>query len=406
MKEWNEFLAELEQELGSERVQKWIPKLTRFDAANIYLETEDSFQASWFEEHVRPKLKGFANANHRPIKVHLNNTDKKNKEKKEAPPLSFDPDRLDPEMTFDHFIPSEKNQIVYQLLQDPVSFNPIFLFGAKGVGKTHLLQAAAHHLQKMGKRVFFIRAETFTDHVVQAIRLGQMQSFRKAYRDMDALIIDDIHIFSKKSATQEEFFHTFNTLHTQGKPILISAPVPPAQLPEMEPRLISRFEWGLSLEVGATQQTTLLRKKAQMWNIALSEELISFLAQKFPHEATAALQVLLLRSKTDVLNIPLAEHHLKDWLARHSENALTFEKIVKKVAAHYGITTEDILGKSQMRSMALPRQIAMYYCREKLRLPLQKIGTLFHRDHSTVMSSLKQVQKALDEKSLSLPEVD
>ncbi|MBX7065981.1 MAG: ATP-binding protein [Parachlamydiales bacterium] len=399
MKEWNEFLSELEHELGSEMVQKWIPKLIRFDAANVYLEAEDSFQVSWFEEHVRPKLKGFVNVNHRPIKVHLA-AEKKAKEKKDEQLLSFNPDPLDPEMSLDHFIPSEKNRIAYQLLKEPIQFNPIYIYGPKGAGKTHLLMGAALHLQKMGKRVFFVRAEKFTEHVVQAIRLGQMQFFRKIYRDIDALIIDDIHIFSKKAATQEEFFHTFNTLHTQGRPILIGANCAPSQLQEVEARLISRFEWGISLEVGKSDGAAIIRKKAQLWKLALSDDLVLWLTEKFPNDPVLALQALLLRSKGASISIQIAERVLKDLLEKAAENALTFEKIVKGVAAHYGITSEDILGKSQMRSVAQPRQIAMYYCREKLKLPFQKIGELFGRDHSTVMSSIKQIQKGVDEKTI------
>lgn len=403
MKEWNEFVSELEHEMGSELVQKWIPKLSRFDAANVYLEAADSFQASWFEEHIRPKLKGFTNANNRPIRVHLV-AEKKTKEKRDEPQMAFNPDRLDLEMTLENFIPSEKNRIAYQLLKEPIQFNPIYLYGAKGAGITHLLMGVALQLEKMGKRVFFVRTETFTEHVVQAIRIGSMQQFRKVYRDIDALIIDDIHILSKKSATQEEFFHTFNTLHTQGRPILIGANAPPSQLQEVEARLISRFEWGISLEVGKTDAKTILRKKAEGWKLDLSEELISWLAEKFSNEPVIALQALVLRSKGELLNVMAAERLLKDLLAKQSENALSFEKIVKLIAAHYGITSEDILGKSQMRASVLPRQVAMYFCREKLKLPYQKIGELFGRDHSTVMSSIKLVQKGVDDKTLNLIE--
>lgn len=403
MKEWNEFVSELEHEMGSDLVQKWIPKLSRFDAANVYLEAADSFQASWFEEHIRPKLKGFSNANNRPIRVHLI-AEKKAKEKKEEPRLVFNPDPLDPEMALENFIPSDKNRIAYQLLKEPMQFNPIYLYGAKGVGKTHLLMGAALRFEKMGKRVFFVRAETFTGHVVQAIRLGDMQNFRKVYRDIDVLVIDDIHVFSKKAATQEEFFHTFNTLHTQGRPILIGANVAPSQLQEVEARLISRFEWGISLEVGKSDCAAILRKKAERWKLPLPEELISWLAEKFPNDAVLALQALVLRSKGEGLNIATAERLLKDLLAKQSENALSFDRIVKWVANHYGITTEDILGKSQMRSNALPRQVAMYFCREKLKLPYQKIGELFGRDHSTVMSSIKLVQKGVEDKTINLIE--
>jgi chromosomal replication initiator protein len=401
MKEWNEFLSELSQELGPSMVSQWVPKLIRFDAANIYLEPVDSFQVDWFEEHIRPKLKNLVNSNHRPIKVHLI-FEKRVKEKREEFQLQFKREPSDLELSLDHFIPGEKNLVAFKLLSEGAPFNPIYIFGPKGSGKTHLLMGAAIDLEKKGKKVFFVNANTFTEHVVQAIRLGQMQAFRKAYREIDALIVDDIHIFSKKNATQEEFFHTFNTLHTQGKPIILSANSAPSQLTQIEQRLTSRFEWGISLEIGHSSLEAILKKKTELWKIQAPQELIQWLITHFSKGPVTALQVLLLRSKGQPLTVPQAEKTLKDLLAKERENALTPEKIVKTVASHYGITQEDILGKSQMRGVATPRQMAMYLCREKLKLPFQKIGEIFGRDHSTVMSSIKLIQKGIDEKTIEL----
>jgi chromosomal replication initiator protein len=402
MEAWQRFLSELEQELGPEIVRKWIPNLVRFDAANIYLEARDSFQIGWFEEHVRPRLKYLLNNNQRPIKVHLL-SDKKSAPKKEEPPrLSFAPDAIDPEMTLNNFIPTAENLVVHKLLTETSPFNPIYLFGPSGSGKTHLLMGAALALQQSGKKVFFVRAETFTEHVVQALRFGQMQDFRKIYRDIDALVIDDIHIFSRKNATQEEFFHTFNTLHTSGRLILISANVPPMKLNEIEPRLISRFEWGISLGLQPGDPVAILKQKAALWQMTIGEDVMQYLLEKFPRKPLLALQALTFRSKGAPPTLLLAERLLRDLLEKEQEDAPTPEKIVKAIANHYGITSEDLLGKSQMREFALPRQVAMYYCREKLKMPFQKIGQLFGRDHSTVMSSVKQIGKAIEEKQ-SIP---
>jgi chromosomal replication initiator protein len=400
MKEWQQFLSRLSQELGPEIVKKWVPQLLRFDAGNIYLQASDSFQISWFEEHIRPRLKGLTNHNQRPIKVHLVNEKRREQQQEAQRTLSFRPDPIDPEMTLENYIPGKSNLIAHRLLSENSPFNPVYLYGSKGVGKTHLLMGTALRLQKCGKKVFFARAETFTEHVVQAIRLGQMQEFRKIYRDIDALIIDDIHIFSKKAATQEEFFHTFNTLHTLGLFILISANVPPAQLHEIEPRLISRFEWGISLEVTKGDVLSILKLKAALWSFELNPELSDWLVQNFIKDPILALQALNLRSKGSLVTVSIAEKLLRDLLEKEQENALTAEKIVKQIAAHYGITSEDILGKSQMRSSTLPRQMAMYLCREKLKLPFQKIGEIFGRDHSTVMSSIKQIQKNIEENKI------
>ena len=400
MKQWQELTFDLEQELGVEVVQKWLPKMSHFDAANIYLHVQDSFQLHWFDEYVKPRLKTLLNENSRPIKVHLL-TEKKREIPREEPSISFLPDPIDPEMDLSHFIPFESNKIAYELLKNGSPFNPIYLFGPKSSGKTHLLMGAALAMQKMGKKVFFVRAETFTGHVVQAIRLSQMQTFRKTYREIDALIIDDIDIFSKKAATQEEFFHTFNTLHIQGKPILISAHTPPSGLSEVEPRLISRFEWGISLEIGKGDFRAILKKKGP-----LSDETIEWLLTHFPEDPMLAFESLRLRAKNTPLTPESAALLLKDLLAKQKENALTPEKIVKAISVHYGIPPDDILGKSQTRSVALPRQIAMYFCRKKLKLPFQKIGQIFGKDHSTVMSSVRQIEKGAAEKTIELPKID
>ncbi len=410
MREWDQFLTQLEGSLGRNAVEEWLRPLrvVRFDAGNLYLEAENSFQTAWFEEHIRPLLKGWTNNNQRPIKVHLNAAAAPKKlEKKEPLPLAILPSRLDPEMALAHFAPGGDSLIAYQLLSEAASspFNPIYLYGPKGAGKTHLLMGAAQALQQAGKKVFFVRAESFTEHVVQAIRMGLMQEFRKVYRDIDALIVDDIHIFSRKNATQEEFFHTFNTLHTLGRPIILSANVPPSQLIEIEPRLISRFEWGISLGLSKPDAKAVLTKKASLWNMPLTEELLHFLETRFPSNPVLALQALHFRFQGKIAPTPLiAEKILVDLLEKEKADALTPEKIVKGIASHYGIKSEDLLGKSQTREFALPRQVAMYVCRERLQMPYQKIGELFGRDHSTVMSSVKAIQKGIEEKKGDLIE--
>ncbi len=403
---WDQFVLKLEKELGTSTVNQWIRplKVVRFDAGNLFLEARDSFQIDWFEEHIRPLLNDrFVNNNLRPIRVHLSTPTLSSKINKEKPTSFFSilPDRIDPEFTFEHFLSFPQNDIAYKLLTeiDRPTFNPIYLYGPKHAGKTHLLTASAILLQKKGRKVFFVRAETFTSHVVQAIRLGHMQQFRQNYREIDALLIDDIDIFSRKNATQEEFFHTFNALHTSGRQVILTASVPPTQLSEIEPRLISRFEWGISIAIGKGEALAILERKSTLWGLSYSQTVLQFLSEKFPSNPVLALQALSLRSKgMDSLTTNQAEILLKDLLQNEEEKALTPDKIIKVIAAHFGIKPEDLLSKSQMREMAYPRQIAMYLCREKLQLPFQKIGKMFYRDHSTVMSSVKQIQKGLDNK--------
>lgn len=218
MQAWDQFLEVQEKELGKDTISRWLRPIMieKFDACNLYLKAENSFQVLWFEEHIRPKLKDkFLNNNGRPIKVHLKQINNRAPKKKNFfrpnKALEIKQNFLDPLLTWDTFLPNSGNFVPSKLLLElsnstentQKDFNPIFIHGETGVGKTHLLTAYAHSLKKKGINVFFVRAESFTEHVVNAIRLGMMQEFRKAYRNIDVLIIDDIHIFSKKAATQE-----------------------------------------------------------------------------------------------------------------------------------------------------------------------------------------------------------
>lgn len=431
MHAWEEFLKKQESVLSKAVVEKWLHtlKVVHFDSGNLYLEAKDSFHILWFEEHIRPHLKSqFLNNNFRPIKVHItapNNTLEappsrsfKKERVKGAPPIQFIFDKLDENATLDNFIPGESNKIVFKLFSELIdsstlgNFNPIYLWGSSGCGKTHLLMALTHALRAKGLNALYARAETFTEHVVAAIRSSEMQGFRKAYRHVDVLLIDDVHVFARKDATQEEFFHTFNTLHTSGRQIILTSKSAPAMLEEIEPRLVSRFEWGINVhfeKLNAADLKQVLIKRCINFHFPLSDEVVDFLAEAFPSSKAInrALEALVLRCHLEsdarikrdprTIDKALATKLLGDLIAQEQKTALSPERIIGTVSAIYGIRSDDLLGKSQSLDCSLPRQIAMYLCRQELRLPFQGIGQIFSRDHSTVMTSVKQIQKRVDE---------
>jgi chromosomal replication initiator protein len=440
MQAWEIFLKNQEAELGKETVDKWLRNLTllRFDACNIYLEARDAFETLWFEEHIRHKAqKELLNNNQKQIKVHLSLADQKplpskrvkgklDKKDKDRAPSHFSLifNELDHNCTFEHFIATKENLLTYKILREasfprlkqntPPSpsnneiFNPIYIYGNRGSGKTHLLMSIAQAYQAQGLRIIYTRAETFTDHVVCAIREGEMALFREAYRNIDALIVDDVHVFSRKGATQEEFFHTFNTLHLENKQIILAANCTPSELTFIEPRLVSRFEWGIVLNLKTLKKEELeqlLKSRAKVLGLTLTPFITEFLLENFssnPKSLIKALEAIVLRLHLDQqhtstqLTLPILQKMLGDLLKQELQSLITPEIVIQIVAEHYGIRIEDILGKSQKRECALPRKLAMYLCRHHLKFPFMKIGDLFGRDHSTVMSSIKQVQELID----------
>ncbi len=418
MKAWNELLSILDQKLGKTTVDKWLRtlKVVKFDAGNLYLDAADTFQINWFKEYATPYLsKYLLTSSGKEIKIHFLIQGEKyppKKEKKEEELCFFQPDPLETHATFEEFVRETEENLPFNILTELVdqslplgNYNPIYIHGPMGSGKSHLLMASAKALQKKGKRCFYVRADTFTEHVIRAFRSASLQEFRKTYRDIEVLIIDDVHLLSRKIATQEELFHTFNRLHTSGFQIILGSAAPPRMLEEIEERLISRFEWGITLSISPPsdkERAKILEMRASLLQLPLSAPLKEFLLKSFKnlHALIQALEALALRLPHSTIppDLEIVEYHLKDLIDKESQTFLTPEKILKTIANSFGIKTEDILGKAQNKECVLPRQIAMYFCREKLQMPFLKIGRLFGRDHSTVMTSVKRVKKGIEKK--------
>ncbi len=426
MRAWEDFLIELEKPFGKDTVDKWLRSLRiqRFDACNLYLEPADSFQAMWIEEHIVPLAKKtFCNNNGHRIHLHIQTAEKKIG-KEEPPPvfgfeLKFESDVVYPHCTLGQFVADKTNEMTYRIFSDLLGYspendsfkefpenklNPIFLYGPSGSGKTHLLMSAANHLSHRGLKVFFVKAETFTQHVVNAIRSSKMQNFREEYRTADVLIIDDVEVFGRKAATQEELFHTFNALHTAGKQIILGSRCNPRLLEYIEERLISRFEWGITLPLEKTFDqsilTIILEKRLKLYHSEMNRSLTDYLLTHFstPASLSRALEYLQshLQSSYQTLELSHVEPILKKLCEQEQKLKLNPDHILEGVANAFGIRKEDIISKSQTREAVLPRKIAMFLLRKELKLPFMKIGDIFGRDHSTVMSSIKQIKKDLD----------
>ncbi|MFS8563359.1 MAG: ATP-binding protein [Rhabdochlamydiaceae bacterium] len=344
MKIWEDFVNAQRNELGEEAVAKWLTslKVMHFDARNLYLEAQDPFAIHWFEQHVRPKVrKCLVNNNNSPIKVHLALSEPlappKLQKKIWKPILNLSPDGLDAHATFELFVPGKENDLTVQLfcsiLDKQENFNPIFISGPASSGKTHLLMAAAHYLQAKGISSFYVRAETFTEHLIAAIRNGATRLFRDLYRNHDVLIIDDVDTIAGRSATQEEFFHMFNALHASGKQMIFAAHAIPSAFSNIEPRLTSRFEWGIVLslqKLDPSEFKNLLLKRLQVLSFPLSEETICFLLSQFGHAPLSlvrALESLILSSHLQKTSSsddhsPKSRRHLRKAHLRRKKNSL------------------------------------------------------------------------------------
>lgn len=430
MQMWERFLETLDKDFGKHTIDKWMRslKLVRFDACNLYFEAQDSFQALWFEEHIKQRaLKYLKTNNDKPIKVHL--AVKKSITKPSstliAAPTSFEfaLDPLDDILSYENFILSKDNQMTFQIFSELVGFdpstrtfhpsknidchyNPIFLYGEEGCGKTHLLCATALAMQTQHRQVLYVKAETFTEHMIKAMRQSHMADFRKAYRLSDVLIIDNVEHFSNKNATQEEFFHTFNTYHMSGKQLILASNLHPKKLQRIEPRLISRFEWGITLTMSKLPKETMslfLLKRIKLLNLSLSREISEYLLSMFqePKSLSLAIETLSYKQhldKTPHTSLDTVKHILESLIETTSDKKLSSDKILHVISEIFDMTLEEILGKGQTKDIVFPRQLAMYVLRNKLNMPYLKIGRVFSKDHSTVISSIKQIINGIKNK--------
>jgi len=320
---------------------------------------------------------------------------------------------LNPRNTFENFVVGPNNQLAHAaalaVSQAPAqAYNPLFIHGSTGLGKTHLMHAIGHSILQRNPeaKIAYLSTEKFTNEYIHAIQENALTKFRQRYRNVDVLLIDDIQFLSGKERIQEEFFHTFNDLFESQKQIVLSSDRPVTEIATLEARLVSRFQWGLSADISSPDFETrvaILRTKAATLRIDLPQPVIEFMAQHISKNIRRLEGALIKISSYAALtgkpmDLAVAEHLLKDVLMEEAQNRLNIEGIQKRVADHYQIRHSDMTSKRRPNAIAFPRQIAMYLCRQLTRHSLQEIGEAFGgRDHGTVIHAVKTVENMMEQ---------
>src|SRR4051812_32199618 len=342
-----------------------------------------------------------------------------------APPpraaARVEPARLNPKYQFETFVIGSSNRFAHAaavaVAEAPAkAYNPLFIYGESGLGKTHLLHAIGHATQQMfhGSRVRYVSSEEFTNDFINSIRDGRADGFRKRYREIDVLLVDDIQFLENKEQTQEEFFHTFNTLHNANKQIVVSSDRPPKRLETLEDRLRTRFEWGLITDIQPPELETriaILRKKAAQDRLAAPAEVLEFIAARIERNIRelegALIRVTAFASlNRQPVDIQLAEIVLRDLIPDSAASEITAPTIMAVTSDFFSVSMDDLCGPGKTKALAQARQIAMYLCRELTDLSLPRIGQTFGgRDHTTVMHADKKIRNEIAQRRKTFEQV-
>jgi chromosomal replication initiator protein len=432
---WREICARLQGLVNRDVFQLWFERIRVTDCTDgtLTLSVPDDFSLIWIEENYAGLVRDVARqATGEPLKIQyvvqplpLEKAEAGREANAMAAPretAAARPQRaraeveqpsstFNPRNTFANFVVGENNNVAHAAAwaaaQSPgAAYNPLFIYGATGLGKTHLVQAIGSHLasQKNRMRVLYFSCETFTNEYVEALKQQTLLDFRRKYRSADALLVDDVHFLSGKERLQEEFFHTFNALFESRRQIVMTSDRPVGEIENLEQRLVSRFEWGMVTEILSPDYETrlaILRKKLESLTVEVAPEILEFIAHRIKSNVRrlegALVRVASYSSLTGKpLTLPAAEQLLRDSLKQEGASAVSVELIQRVVAEHYLLRPEDMTSKSRPQSIAFPRQVAMYLSRQLTRHSLAEIGAKFGgRDHGTVIHACRLVESRL-----------
>ncbi|ACL68764.1 chromosomal replication initiator protein DnaA [Halothermothrix orenii] len=432
---WQETLSKIKEKLSNPSFRTWFSDTEAHSLVNnqLIVKVPNDFIKDWLEsrylELIEEVIKNLTNSNWKIVLMspeeldELDNKDRarvetrdkvKSKNNKKNSNIEI-PNGLNPKYTFDTFVVGNSNRFAHAaslaVAEAPArAYNPLFIYGDVGLGKTHLMQAIAHFIldHNPDKKVVYVSSETFTNELINAIKDDRTVEFRNKYRNIDILLVDDIQFLAGKERTQEEFFHTFNSLHEANKQLIISSDRPPKEIPTLEERLRSRFEWGLITDIQKPDLETriaILRKKADLEDLEVPNEVIIYIANKIQSNIRelegALIKVIAYSSLVNrEIDIDLAQEALKDLVAKdnNAPKQITIDHIKKVVADYYNLTIEDMDSKKRTQNIAFPRQIAMYLSRELTSSSLPQIGENFGgRDHTTVIHAHNKVTKKYED---------
>ena len=424
---WNKTCKHLHELLHPDVYSRWIEVIEPVDLSEseLTLAVENDYYQTWLEENYLPLIKDA-------IKTACGNEFKIvfsiNKSKTALAPItgtepakkktlrdrfsrrSRSTSALNPQFTFDAFVIGSSNNFAHAaslaVAQAPArAYNPLFIYGGVGLGKTHLMQAIGHHVLSSSRAtVCYISSEALLNEYIDALQNRSLVSFRKKYRNTDLLLIDDIHFLAGKERIQEEFFHTFNALFDAHKQIVMTSDRPASDITGLEHRLVSRFEWGLVTELELPDLETriaILRQKRQKAQTELADDLLFFIAENI-RSNVRRLEGALVRAVSYAsltgreLTIESLKYLLRDTLEQEKEAELTFDKIQRAVAEYFDVRIADMTSKRRPRSVALPRQVAMYLCRRMTRASLPDIAGAFSKTHATVLHAYKAIDNRMD----------